>query len=394
VSRAQTLAKLQSLLSRVRSRAAEPRPLAGGQNGSTRRVAAGATESVVAPLAAERAAESPAAEARLSAVGATTAAAPVHAAFSSSMGADEAAASEWIAEPTTLEDGVDVSVEMSTWTPPALGTTGDIEVDVEVDIEISEPILLDSAAEPVDESVAVGESPVPAASESAERLVAAQPVAGDPAGDFAPTAPIERVEPMGPMAPSEAVAELAPAVGSALAAEVAEAVALALEPRDSVVPVPPIAASELRLPPLSEVEASLELEAPAIAEDVGKVVELPPASSRRPLEPEDHLAEMAFGTGAPQPPRHTPPPESGRLPAAPPDEFDADVTGVRDAVTLARTNENAPVAPALPPPMVAFVPQSARPVLGGSGTVADVVGDAQRFTPATFAALLDATLAL
>lgn len=116
-------------------------------------------------------------------------------------------------------------------------------------------------------------------------------------------------------------------------------------------------------------------------------VEEAPLSSRRPVapEPEERLADMAFGAEEPSPPRHTPPPESGRLPAAPALEFDGDVTGVREATPIAvveqvRARELSPEvtrAPAAP-----------------NDAVAEIVGTAQRFAPATFADLLDASLAL
>jgi hypothetical protein len=112
-------------------------------------------------------------------------------------------------------------------------------------------------------------------------------------------------------------------------------------------------------------------------------VEEAPLSSRRPVapEPEERLADMAFGAEEPSPPRHTPPPESGRLPAAPAVEFDADVTGVREAT------------PIVPRPRE-LVPEATRADLAPSDAVADMIGEAQRFAPATFAELLDASLAL
>ena len=112
-------------------------------------------------------------------------------------------------------------------------------------------------------------------------------------------------------------------------------------------------------------------------------VEEAPLSSRRPVapEPEERLADLAFGAEEPQPPRHTPPPESGRLPAAPPVEFDGDVTGVREATPIA-------------PRQRELLPEPTRAELAPSDAVADLVGEAQRFAPATFAALLDASLAL
>jgi hypothetical protein len=115
-----------------------------------------------------------------------------------------------------------------------------------------------------------------------------------------------------------------------------------------------------------------------------------PISSRRPVElqPEERLAEMAFGTDEPQAPRHTPPPESGRLPASPAIEFDPDVTGVRDAVPMT-TSEPAPVSASRE-----LVPQKMRASLASSEHVADVVGAAQQFAPSTLIELLDASLSL
>jgi hypothetical protein len=128
-----------------------------------------------------------------------------------------------------------------------------------------------------------------------------------------------------------------------------------------------------------------DLEAAAAEE----AIEEGPASSRRPVvpEPEERLAAMAFGSEEPAPPRHTPPPESGRLPAAPIEEFDGDVTGVRDAPSHPQAAARASIATELEP-------QATRPAIAPSDEVADVLGEAQRFSPATFLALLDASLAL
>ncbi|HEY3819879.1 MAG TPA: hypothetical protein VGL81_22090 [Polyangiaceae bacterium] len=146
------------------------------------------------------------------------------------------------------------------------------------------------------------------------------------------------------------------------------------------VPLAPAAAAEPSPPEALEV---LEESPPEILAAVEEVEEAP-LSSRRPVapEPEERLADMAFGAEEPSPPRHTPPPESGRLPAAPAVEFDADVTGVREATPLA------------PPRPRELVPEATRAALESSDAVADLVGEAQRFAPATFAALLDASLAL
>jgi hypothetical protein len=127
-------------------------------------------------------------------------------------------------------------------------------------------------------------------------------------------------------------------------------------------------------------------EAPADLLAVVEAIEEPPVSSRRPVapQPEERLADMAFGAEEPSPPRHTPPPESGPLPAAPsmePDADAADVTGVREAPPIApRTHE--------------LVPEATRAELAPHDAVADIVAEAQRFAPSTFAALLDASLAL
>jgi hypothetical protein len=122
-----------------------------------------------------------------------------------------------------------------------------------------------------------------------------------------------------------------------------------------------------------------------------------PVSSRRPVAapPEERLAELAFGSGEPQPPRHTPPPKSGRLPAPPSLEFDPDVTGVRDAVAISAPEDDhtQPSAEAGRPPSV-LVAQAARPNLAASPRVADVIGEAQAFAPATFLELLEASLSL
>jgi hypothetical protein len=113
-----------------------------------------------------------------------------------------------------------------------------------------------------------------------------------------------------------------------------------------------------------------------------------PISSRRTVahQPEERLAEMAFGGEEPRAPLHTPPPESGRLPAAPPVDFDQDITGVRSA-TPGSPHRGPEVRPEL-------VPEVVRAEAPPSDTVAEMIADAQRFAPATFLALLDASLAL
>jgi hypothetical protein len=121
-----------------------------------------------------------------------------------------------------------------------------------------------------------------------------------------------------------------------------------------------------------------------------------PVSSRRPVAPpEERLAELAFGSVEPQPPRHTPPPKSGRLPAPSAGEFDGDVTGVRDAVSIPTPDDdvNQPSAQAGRPPSV-LLAQPTRPNLASSPRAPDVIGEAQAFAPATFLELLDASLGL
>ena len=119
--------------------------------------------------------------------------------------------------------------------------------------------------------------------------------------------------------------------------------------------------------------------------------EEPPLSSRRPVapEPEERIAQIAFGAEEPREPIHTPPPESGRLPAAPIAEFepDPDVTGVRNATPmLPRTH-------AVKPP-VELTPEAVRPQLVPSDAVVEVIAEAQSFSPSTFVALLEASLSL
>ncbi len=138
-----------------------------------------------------------------------------------------------------------------------------------------------------------------------------------------------------------------------------------------------------------------------------------PISSRRVVssEPEEQLAQMAFGADEPPVPLHTPPPESGRLPSAPADEFDRegdatqsgrlrtapvrefeqdpDFTGVRNATPLLplRTSRS-------PCRASEFEPEETRVMRAPNDAVADVVAEAQKFAPATFVALLDASLGL
>jgi hypothetical protein len=148
-------------------------------------------------------------------------------------------------------------------------------------------------------------------------------------------------------------------------------------------------------PSLEQSEALAEEDALA-GEEVDDQREDAPASSRRPVAPppEERLAAIAFGAVEPQPPRHTPPPKSGRLPA-PPSEFDADETGVREAVAISTHDDDATQPSAQIGRPAALAAQAARPNLGATpARVADVIGSAQSFAPTTFLALLDASLSL
>jgi hypothetical protein len=115
-------------------------------------------------------------------------------------------------------------------------------------------------------------------------------------------------------------------------------------------------------------------------------IEETPVSSRRPVatEPEKRLSDMAYGAEEEEEslPRHTPPPESGRMAAAPSSgDPDADVTGVRES-------------PVMAPRGLGLIPEEIRADLAPHDAVADMVGEAQPFAPTTFAGLLDASMAL
>ena len=197
----------------------------------------------------------------------------------------------------------------------------------------------------------------------------------------APTAPSEPPPARAPLESRERISEAAPPMEP----QVAEPVA-ARGPDESG-------------PSIEQVEVLGEQEEDAaIAGDEDEELEEAPASSRRPVAPaETRLADLAFGTEEPQPPRHTPPPKSGRLPAPPAVDFDADVTGVRPAVTPEAARPAVEdEATQVSAQASVLTPQAARPNLAvpADAKVIDVVGEAQRFTPATFMALLDASLSL
>ena len=196
-------------------------------------------------------------------------------------------------------------------------------VEIEVDIDVQEPIE-ERAAGPLGSfDGSPPPFPVREAFDSRERLVAADPAGGEPISEPAASAVAPAAEPL-----------------SAVAGRAGES-----------------------------------------ARDVPREEEAP-ISSQRPVVPEpEHLAQMAFGAEESRPPRHTPPPESGRLPAAPEIDFDADVTGVRHA-------------PAAMAPSAELEPQVIRGAVQASAAVADVVSKAQGFAPATFTELVDASLGL
>jgi hypothetical protein len=133
--------------------------------------------------------------------------------------------------------------------------------------------------------------------------------------------------------------------------------------------------------PDAGVEAHAQTTEPP-ADNVGEEAAEPaPASSRRPVMPEaeDRLARMAFGVEEAPPPLHTPPPESGRVPASPADDFDSDPL---EAPRQARHPDE---------PLIA---EATRALLQSSVPVAKLVGGPGRPLPTTFSAILDETLSL
>ncbi len=274
MSKGQTISRLEALLARVRTRAAEPR-------------------SPVAEVVAAREADA------------------------SQVGAPVFELDEPVEELETTQ-----SRPVPQRAAPMV-TEADIVMEVEVQTTTQETVL----AVPVEEAVA------PEPSESRERLVAAEPVAAAPA-------------------------------------------------------------SELEAPPVVAIQVEEQVEEISLEPAVDEEEEAP-VSSRRPdaPPPEARLEEMAFGSAEPAPPRHTPPPESGRLPAAPDAmseptsdvEFEGDITGVRSATKSA--HPAAPVAVALPP-------EATIADLAPSDEVADVVGLSQASEPTTFVGMLDLSLAL
>lgn len=196
-------------------------------------------------------------------------------------------------------------------------------------------------------------------------------------------APIESVAPGADLASGEDHASRERLVA---AEPVAMGTSAAVPPADAAEPGEMARAEESSMPSVdvTEIEVTAEIE---VEEDEGEPA---PASSRRPVapEPEERLAEIAFGSEEPPQPLHTPPPESGRLPAVPgiPFESDSDFAGLRTATPL------------LPRRLEALShllePEAVRPEIPPSDTVGEFIAQAQRFAPPTFVALLDASLAL
>jgi hypothetical protein len=325
LSKVVTISKLEALLSRIRTRAAEPR---------SRAVAAPAAPPVPAPVAVVAA---PVASAPV------VAPAPPPPAFVPPPAA--------VAPPAFVPPPVRAvpapppppspeppeTIEETTLPPPPLvevSSEADFDVDVDVSMPTPEPATASEAPEVLAAEAEVPDLDAPGLRDSRERLSAAPAVAPEPAAvDAGPTAP--------------------------------------------------------RVEVLSDEEG-------VAAEDEEEELEEAPASSRRPVAPpEERLAELAFGTEEPQPARHTPPPKSGRLPAPPAGDFDPDVTGVRAAAPGLSLDEEAPVSAQTTAPSVLSA-QSVRADLasGANVRVPDVIGEAQAFAPATFLALLDASLSL
>ncbi len=340
MSKVVTISKLEALLSRIRSRAAEPRPAAAAAPVHAAPPAAFAPPPVAAPAPAPppaMAAPAPPAPAHVAPPAPAPPAAfvppapvapppvfnpPTAPAFVPYVPAARAAREPDPEPPETTQ--LD---EPTLPPPPLVDAAGDDDFAVDVDVTTGTPVPPAMVAEAQDTTT-----------DSRERLSAAPPVSLESTGPDSADA--------GPSI--EQVAELANEVNEG-----------------------------------------------GIPGDEDEAVGEPPASSRRPVTapPEERLAELAFGAEEP-PPRHTPPPKSGRLPAPPPGEFDPDVTGVRAATAVSADDEIAPVSEQREPSVLSA--HAVRPNLGSGPSVhvPDVIGEAQSFAPATFLALLDASLSL
>lgn len=180
-----------------------------------------------------------------------------------------------------------------------------VELDVDPDPSIPPPPLapappVSASRSAADDASAEGSGPasrrtVEEPLESRSRLVSAPPVAALDSGDGVDSGdaiePLDALEPLGTLEPLEPMEPLEPH-------DIMEPLDLGTEPR-------PPAASD----PTIEVAAAevSRTELDALAED-----EEPPSSSRRPITIEEKMSELDDDVA----PLHTPPPESGRLPAA------------------------------------------------------------------------------
>jgi hypothetical protein len=341
LSKGVTISKLEALLARIRTRAAEPRPTARAASAAVAPSPGPFAPPVAAPVAPPPPAfiAPPVAQPAFIAppvAAPPVAVAPVAPAFVPPPVAPPFVAPE--AEPPTARGPSEPpELDEPTLPPPPLAADADFAIDVDV-----------SSGTPEPDAVAASEAGD--ARDSRERLSAAPPVLLESAADSVDAGPsIEQVD------------------------------ELLNEANDET--------SEGGI-------ASDALAGGEIAGDEDDEIEETPASSRRPVTspPEERLAELAFGTEEPQPARHTPPPKSGRLPAPPAVEFDADVTGVRAAPGAAADDE-VPL-PSAPPSVLAAQPIRPNLESGPSVVAPDVIGEAQRFAPSTFLALLDASLSL
>jgi hypothetical protein len=139
------------------------------------------------------------------------------------------------------------------------------------------------------------------------------------------------------------------------------------------------------------------------ADDLDDDLAGPPSSSRRIIaaEPEQQLSEMTFGASDLPPPRHTPPPESGRLPAAPDADLEPEILLDASEVDITSVRPAGPTTPVpgagLPGPNEAptpLAPHVTRGAIPAGPAVPSLLGKAQEFAPETFLELLDASLDL
>jgi hypothetical protein len=364
LSKVVTISKLEALLSRIRTRAAEPR--------SPRPAAHAAPLSAAAPPAPAAVAPTPAAAAAPAAAPAV-APVPTAAPYAPAAAASPAPPVAVVASPPGVAPAfapVAAAAPLPRAAAPAPAVPPAPTVEPTAFVPPT-PRVAREPSSPPPEGVAVDEPtlpPPPPASVSSD-------------SDFAVDVEIP------PATPSPA------AVAASDGDEARDS-----RERLSAAPPEPLepTGDSLDAGPSLEVEELAEVNEGGIPGDEDEEIEKTPASSRRPVTspPEERLADLAFGTEESQPPRHTPPPKSGRLPAPPPGEFDPDVTGVRAAPVIASDDETM-VSPHASEPSVLSA-EAVRPNLGSGPSVhvVDVIGEAQRFAPATFLDLLDASLSL